>query len=340
MKSISKILIAITCAVLALTVVSCSKGKNPSGTLSTASTAASTEASVENSVGGGASTSTLEKVSYPSAPQVYYERESAPAELALENVKVYLVGDSTVCEYTEAQESSRFYMRNGYGMRLGEYLYKEAEIVNKARSGRSSVSYMNDKEYREVMDSLNEGDFLIIGFGHNDQKSGTTYTDPNGGIDDEGSFKYSLYHNYIEVAIQMSAKPILCTPIVRRSANGSYSGAKIHQANGGDYAQAIRELGEQLNIPVIDLTTATQEFLTGMPEAESAQYFSWSSSYSTEFVKGYTSVDDTHLNAYGAEVVAKMIAELLKETNSDLKAYVRATLPEPNKEVLVPMASK
>lgn len=88
---------------------------------------------------------------------------------ATEKTTLFLVGDSTVCEYTAAKEaSSYYYMCNGYGMRMGEYLNENVTITNLALSGRSSKSFLAETNYTTLTNSIKVGDYLLIGFGHND----------------------------------------------------------------------------------------------------------------------------------------------------------------------------
>ena len=77
-------------------------------------------------------------------------------------------------------------------------------MKNIALSGRSSKSYVNDKEYKELTAGMKQGDYLLIGFGHNDEKAeADRYTDPNGDYKTAGSFANSLYENYIKPAQQL-----------------------------------------------------------------------------------------------------------------------------------------
>lgn len=255
-------------------------------------------------------------------------------------VTIFMVGDSTVCQYKA--EPVRKTMRNGYGMRLGEYLNDKVTIKNLALSGRSSKSFLTEANYQTLKNEIKEGDFLIIGFGHNDEKpEATRYTNASGALDEEGSFKKSLNDNYIKLAIEKGATPILCTPIVRRSSSGIYSGSKIHNVapsgtyESGDYAQAIRDLGIQTGVTVIDLTTLTKNLLTGMSNEDSQAYYSIQYVRSPSTKQFSEAIDDTHINAYGAQVVAKMLAETLKTTDNTLKNYVLETLPTPNRDVVV-----
>ena len=84
--------------------------------------------------------------------------------------RLFVIGDSTVCLFND---STYFYPRYGYGTQLEKYL-NDFEVINLALSGRSSKSFKLEENYQILINSLQEGDYLLIGFGHNDEK----YDDP------------------------------------------------------------------------------------------------------------------------------------------------------------------
>lgn len=232
-------------------------------------------------------------------------------------VKVYLVGDSTVCNYTTSDNADKVFPRNGYGMWVGNYLNQNATVVNLALSGRSSKSFLTEDEYTTLTSSITAGDYLIIGFGHNDEKSedATRYTNPTGDVNDQTSFQYHLYTYYIKVALDAGAYPILCTPIVRRNTNNNYDGSSGHVTNGGDYAQAIVNLGATYNVPVVHLRDLTKQLYLSLSETETAKLHA-----TTDKVEA--NVDNTHLSSYGAAQVAYLFCKALLDTNSGLADYV------------------
>lgn len=237
------------------------------------------------------------------------------------DVTVYVVGDSTACHYADTADAGLYIKRTGYGDKLGDYI--NANIVNLALSGRSSKSYTTDPEYQTLMNSVKAGDFVLIGFGHNDEKAGEAdrYTAPGGTKEDEGTFKNSLYVNYILPLQEKGATPIIVTPIVRRT-TGSWSDNQLHIANGGDYRLSGIELAEELGLVSIDATTLTKELYDTLTPEGSKLLHSWGTSKET-------SIDNTHLNSYGASYVAYLIANALKDTDSELAAYVKSDITAP-----------
>lgn len=254
--------------------------------------------------------------------------------------KIYLVGDSTVCSF-----SDNYYLpRYGYGTQLAEYLNVTSDqIVNLAISGRSSKSFLTEENYTTLTNSIGEGDYLIIGFGHNDEKSAEAarFTDPNGTKDEENtskgtSFKWTLYEKYIKVATDKGATPILCTPIVRYSKDGDYTGAKVHITDDGNYPEAIKSLGEETDTTVIDLTALTKAEYES--DNANAIYYHAHSTYAGEIktppldgTETPDGRDDTHINKYGAKMVAYKFATAIAQSDSSLKAHVKENIVAPTK---------
>ena len=221
---------------------------------------------------------------------------------------VWIIGDSTVSSFAD----NYYYPRYGWGTQIDKYLDGTYEVKNIALSGRSSKSYVNDKEYKELTAGMKQGDYLLIGFGHNDEKAeADRYTDPNGDYKTAGSFANSLYENYIKPAQAAGTTVILCTPIVRRTATAEWSDSNLHitkdsgDFKGGDYAQSIRNLGKELNIPVVDMTKMTKELYDTLGPDETVNLHAWTSSKAT-------SVDNTHTNIYGGTYNAYLVTKTIK----------------------------
>jgi len=258
-------------------------------------------------------------------------------------VTLYLVGDSTVAAFSDPY----YYPRYGYGTQIGKYLDPSVTVSNLALSGRSSKSFLDPADnanYAALTSSIKAGDYLIIGFGHNDEKADASlYTNPNTDQTDPTSFAYYLYKYYIQVAKAAGATPILATPIVRRDAAGAYTGAKAHVTAsvvsggvtyaGGDYPKAIRDLGAALGVTVIDNTVSTM--------ALGKQIFAQSGAVGTANLQAWvsdaiTSVDDTHTSIYGGAYYAYLIAKDLQASSLPLKEYVLPNIAPPELAILVP----
>lgn len=241
--------------------------------------------------------------------------------------KVYIVGDSTLASFSD----NYYYPRYGYGTKIEKYLTSDVSVINIAISGRSSKSYLKEKEYSYLTKSLSEGDFLIIGFGHNDEKDEdpNRFTSANLPVTDNNSFAYYLYNYYVKLAKDKGATPILCTPITRLSKDDNYTKANIHITKNGDYRKAIIDLANSTNTTVIDLTTKTKELYGSLGYNEAIFFHAWPKSKSE-------TVDTTHLNVYGAQMVAYLFTLALSETTNTLAKYIKKPIIKPNKdEVLV-----
>lgn len=250
--------------------------------------------------------------------------------------KVFVVGDSTFSSFSD----SYYYPRYGIGTKLQGYLNeKKIEVINLAMSGRSSKSFLTEANYKTLAGNIKKGDYLIIGFGHNDEKTEEArYTNANGSKEDAGSFKNSLYVNYIKLALDKKAIPVLCTPIVRRAPGKAYEGQYVHITKdtadfpGGDYAQCIRDLGKECGVIVVDNTAYTKSLYESLGDDGTVKFHAW---------LGHKpgSVDNTHLNTYGATVLAyNVINEIAKEDKNFAK-LVKADISAPTEELLTPNPS-
>ena len=248
---------------------------------------------------------------------------------------IYLVGDSTVCSFSD----NYYYPRYGYGTQLANYLTDKATVVNLALSGRSSKSFITEANYETLKNSLKEGDYLVIGFGHNDEKSddAARFTDASKPYTDESSFGYYLYNYYIKLAQDAGATPILCTPIVRAASDDGYNDSEAHITATGDYAQAIRDLGSELGVSVVDLTEITKVEYSSKGYDAIKYYHAVTvgmKDASGNVVPNFDSVDKTHLNIYGAKFVAYNLANEFKGIPG-IRNYVSSEISAPTEADLV-----
>lgn len=246
---------------------------------------------------------------------------------------VWVAGDSTVSAFHD----DYYYPRYGWGTQL-EQFFQNVKIENLAISGTSSLSFASTDHYKTLLNEMKSGDYLLIGFGHNDEKTEKErYTNPNGGIEDDGSFANSLYTRYIQKAEKAGATPILCTPIVRRSKDNNYLGSNGHITSdqvtdkgtfpGGDYAQAIRDLGNKTGVTVVDLTARTREIYEQLGAEGVKNRHAWTSSKEI-------SIDNTHTNIYGAACNAWLVADELMKSSSSLKNFIIPGFAAPTNQML------
>lgn len=240
---------------------------------------------------------------------------------------IYIVGDSTVAKFNEVY----YYHRAGWGTEIETY-FNIRPVLNLALSGRSSKSFVNEKNYQEFL-NIKEGDFVFIGFGHNDEKHDdpNRFTNANKPLSDSSSFKYSLYNNYIKIAKERNATAILVCPICRLDEENKYTNEKVHITKYGDYRKAIIELGKEVGVDVVDLTTYSTEIAkdAGYAKACLTHAITKGKYKNDKLVPDILTVDGTHINSYGAKIFAYYIAKTLKETNNPIKEFIVNPLTKP-----------
>lgn len=237
--------------------------------------------------------------------------------------KVFLVGDSTVCEYDSNTTTSLD--RYGWGMKLAEQ-FNGVTVRNLALSGRSSRSFLTENNYTTLCNEIGAGDYLFIQFGHNDEKTDEsaypglgTYTGldwstlDSSGKNSSGQYSYEwiLAAKYITMAQNKGALPILVTPITRRGSDGS-ANYSAHTA----YQQAMIGIAAMYNIPVLDMTTETAELYTELYNSGGAD-----ATAAMHCLTGSGTIDNTHLSGLGASTIANMIADDCSALGLSIGAY-------------------
>ena len=84
-------------------------------------------------------------------------------------IKVHTIGDSTMANYDENSTDKR-----GWCQMLQQFFNaNEVVINNRGKSGASSKSFYLEAAYwKTVIANVNEGDYVLIQFAHNDEKNG------------------------------------------------------------------------------------------------------------------------------------------------------------------------
>lgn len=249
---------------------------------------------------------------------------------------LYLVGDSTIASFDDGY----YYPRYGYGTQIPSYLSDKITVINLALSGRSSKSFLAEENYTVLKNSLKKGDILVIGFGHNDEKSEdeARFTDATLSYTDPRSFGYHLYEYYIKLARERGAVPVLCTPIVRANSNDDYSALSGHKTPTGDYSQVIRDLGCAEGVTVVDMTALTRERYKSIGYSEAMYYHAIiEGKYDPDgvtVVPDLTTVDTTHLNIYGAKYMACLFVSEMDKIGM-LSEYILPHVCAPTMEDLI-----
>ena len=232
-------------------------------------------------------------------------------------VNVFLASDSTCKDYSALGMWNGGHVRNegSWGEFLQSYFNGAVAVQNYANGGRSSRNFINEGTLDKIETKISKGDYLFIQFGHNDAKESdsTRFCPPD---------KYAENLLFmIRQAKAVGALPVLCTPIARRH----YKNNELQYVHG-DYPVAMKGVAERENVPLVDMTTLTMEWLAPLGDEGSQPYFVYimkPGEYS-KYPEGKT--DNTHLRLSGALKVAQLFAQAVKEEQiSPLNKYV-----EPN----------
>lgn len=181
------------------------------------------------------------------------------------------------------------------------FVKQDAAVANYAKSGRSSKSFIGEGILDRIWSRIKPYDYLLVQFGHNDQKNDEErHTDPF------TTYKETL-KLYIEGARECEAIPILVTPVQRRFFQADGTLADTH----GDYLTAMRELATKENVPLVDLAARSKELLERLGPEESKELFMWLAP--GEFANFPDGVEDnTHFQQKGGIESARLVYEELK----------------------------
>ena len=207
-------------------------------------------------------------------------------------VKIVLVGDSTVAT------------GGGWGPGFCAVMTSNVTCVNDALNGRSSKSFIDEGAWKKAL--AERGDYYIIQFGHNDQK-----TDAARHTDAEGSYRDYL-ERYISDVEAMGAVPVLVTSLSRRTFK---DGRVVEDLK--DYATATRELGARDFITVVDLNQISTAMLNRMGQEEADKFNAVGQEQEREAV-GKSAIDRTHLNPYGQKTFGRLVADQIVRTQVEL----------------------
>lgn len=250
--------------------------------------------------------------------------------------KLYLMGDSTAVSYGDDNTIG------GWGEYLVNYFDDDVEIINKAEGGRSARSYLNQGRLNEVLNEVTKGDYVFIQFGTNDQRTDENafmehavmlgQPDENGIYPtmpavktktpqyiydfykdtdypygetfypyESGTFKwYMLQH--VAAIKKTGATPVLLTPMCRLFFD---SEGKItpHFGENDGYIEAIRQLAEEEEIMCLDMYDITKKLY---------ESYGVMTTQGLHNIKSDGTVDLTHYNKFGANIIASKMADAIK----------------------------
>jgi len=264
--------------------------------------------------GGGSVTLNGREKGPPLAPdwndQLSLEFNGAhPAIAALEikeakdAVTLYIAGDSTVTD--QANEPWA-----GWGQILPRFFQPGIAVSNQAESGLALYSFKGQHRLEKVLSTMKKGDYLFIQFGHNDQK------DKHPGAGPFTSYKDNL-KQYVHAVREKQGIPVLVTSMERRRWKDGQPLPTL-----ADYAEAVRQVGQEEHVPVIDLNTMSLTFYKALGPEGSTHAFVH---YPANTFKGQDKAlsDDTHHNTYGAYELARCVVEGIRARVPALAPYLR-----------------
>ncbi len=220
---------------------------------------------------------------------------------------VYLAGDSTMA--TKPLDLPE----RGWGMALNGLFKDPAMIQNHAVNGRSTKSFINEGRWQRLVAALQPGDFVIIQFGHNDEK----VENPNVGTDPATTFRDNL-RRFIRETRAKQATPILATPVARRKFDKT---GKL-QPTHGVYPAAIRAVAAEEKVDLLDLEAATSKWLQDVGDEPSKKFFMWiAPGTNPKIPEGRQ--DDTHFVEAGAVHVAELAGAQIREQQLLLAKWLK-----------------
>ena len=240
------------------------------------------------------------------------------------SAKIHTIGDSTMADYDQAEPDQKGMY--GWGQVFGDYFSNGMTVKNWGDRGESARSFYR-KFWSKTKAEIKKGDYVLIQFGHNDQKSVTT----------------DVYREYLSRFLcetrELGATPILVTSICRKlfegtklSRLGRIDNGKAHGVDENnhtyDYPYHMKKVADSLKVECLDLTTACKEYMESWGPEGCKQFF--------------PSGGSTHTNELGARVNAQLVAQLMYKANI-LKKYInisQISLPKNNGKITTVTNSK
>lgn len=240
------------------------------------------------------------------------------------SAKIHTIGDSTMADYDQTEPDQKGMY--GWGQVFGDYFCNGMTVKNWGDRGESARSFYR-KFWSKTKAEIKKGDYVLIQFGHNDQKSVTT----------------DVYREYLSRFIcetrELGATPILVTSICRKlfegtklSRLGRIDNGKAHGVDENnhtyDYPYHMKKVADSLKVECLDLTTACKEYMESWGPEGCKQFF--------------PSGGSTHTNELGARVNAQLVAQLMYKANI-LKKYInisQISLPRNNGKITTVTNSK
>lgn len=229
---------------------------------------------------------------------------------------IFVASDSTASYYGPG-----LWPMMGWGAHIADYFDEDIVVDNMAIPGRSSKSFYEEGSLAALENRIRPGDYLFVMFAINDS------ADDNSKRKTYSNTTFKAYLRlYVATARDNGATPVFVTSQTKRTFD--LWGRFTNSVQG--YPQAMRELGAELDVPVIDLNKKSIDFFTEIgPEAtkdtfmflEPGEYPAWPNGAS----------DYIHLQDNGAKQLAGLIAECVREL--DIQPLAKHLLEAPRPRI-------
>ncbi|NLM25592.1 MAG: rhamnogalacturonan acetylesterase [Firmicutes bacterium] len=224
---------------------------------------------------------------------------------------IYMAGDSTMTDQGAYYPYYPWHSYCGWGQMFSALLKPEIAVSNHAHSGLTTESY---KPHWEIVKKhFKPGDWFFIQFGHNDQKQ--QHLEPFGG------YQANL-RDYVEQVLALDGKPIIISPVSRSlwHPDGTFNDLL------SEYADACRQLAEEMNVPFVDLHARSVAFIKKLGPKDSLRFF-----YPNDY---------THFNDYGGFAIAKLVYQELIALELELTKHLKTLSREELATKLPKMANE
>jgi len=210
-------------------------------------------------------------------------------------ITIWMIGDSTM-----SVKQTKAYPETGWGMPFVYFWDSTVTVQNLAQNGRSTRTFLTENRWQPAIDNMQEGDYVFIQFGHNDEVSTkASYTT-------EAEFRTNLV-KYVSDAKNRKAIPVLLTPVARRKFNDQGMIEGTHEI----YSAIVRQVAKENNVALIDMDKKSQALLQQWgPDKSKLLFNHLVPGEHPNYPEGKE--DNTHFSELGARIMAELV---LKEIN-------------------------
>ena len=223
-------------------------------------------------------------------------------------ITIYLAGDSTM-----AQKLPEKRPETGWGEKLQSFFdEKQVRIENHAQNGRSTRTFISENRWATIVGKLIPGDYVFIEFGHNDSSKDKVdrYTPPE-------DYRANLVR-FVKDVREKKGIPVLLTPVMRRR----FDSAGVFYDTHGIYPDIVRAVAAEQKVALIDMHRKSEQVLKQYgPEASRKLFLQLKPGENPNYPNGIE--DNTHFSPQGAEIMAGLAADGLREQHVKLAKFLK-----------------